>query len=186
MENSLKPQDTGQRLRELRQELGLSLRACAGRAGVAVSFLSKVEAGRASPTLMTLQKILESLDTDLGTFFRAKAAPRASRTVFPRRAMKLVQDRERKWWVAFPRRHDIRMNLTYEEYQPKTRTVESEEHVTDLCGFVIEGELTIQTGAGKPEVARPGDAFYLKAGMTHVAINRGSTPLRIVAVQTRP
>jgi len=185
MKNALTVGDMGRRIRDLRQALGLSLRECAGRACVAPSFLSKVEAGAASPTMMTLQKILESLDSDLGTFFRSESAGRTHEIVFPRKSMKLVKDRDRKWLFAFPRRREIKLIMTYEEYRPRTRMVESEEHTTDLCGFVIEGALTIETAGEAPRTARAGDAFYLRAGQAHVARNNGTTIVKMVVVQEK-
>jgi transcriptional regulator with XRE-family HTH domain len=67
-------EDVGYRIRELRQSRKLSLRALAQKSGVAVSFLSKIEAGRSSPTLATLLKILEALDTSAPEFFAIAAA----------------------------------------------------------------------------------------------------------------
>jgi transcriptional regulator with XRE-family HTH domain len=185
MKNSITPARIGQRIREIRERLGLSMRECAGRARIATSFLSKVEAGRASPTMMTLQKILESLDTDLGTFFGDSTRESSRPLVFPHRAMRLVHDRDRKWLFAFPRRRDIRMIMTCEEYRPRTRVVECEHHATDLAGFVIEGELTLEIPGQGTHRVRKNDAFYLPAHRKHFARNEGAQPLRMVAVQLR-
>jgi transcriptional regulator with XRE-family HTH domain len=185
MKNTLTTADVGRRIRDLRLALQLSMRECSSRAGIATSFLSKVESGRASPTMMTLQKILESLDTDLGTFFGEPAPAPDRPLVFPRAAMKLVKDRDRRWFFAFPRRRDIKATLTYEEYKPRTRTVESERHAHDVCGFVIEGELTLEVAGEAAQRARAGDAFYLQAGLPHVARNAGRTTLKMVVIQWR-
>ncbi len=185
MKNSLTPAHIGQRIRKLREQRELSMRECAGRAHVATSFLSKVEAGRASPTMMTLQKILESLDTDLGTFFGESTPDSSRQVVFPHRAMRLVHDRDRQWFFAFPRRRDIRMVMTCEEYRPRTRVVECEHHATDLAGFVIEGELTLEIPGQGIHRVRKNDAFYLPAHQKPFARNEGPHPLRMVAVQLR-
>ena len=185
MKNSLTPAQVGQRIRELRARLRLSLRECAARAGIAASFLSKVEGGRASPTMMTLQKILEALDTDLGAFFGGAAGESARPVVFPHRDMRLVRDRDRSWFFAFPRRRDIRLIMTCEEYRPRTRVVEWEQHATDVAGFVIAGELTLEIPGQGVHRARANDAFYLPGGRKHLARNEGPAPLRLVVVQLR-
>ena len=186
MENTTKTADLGRRLKELRRRRGLSLRGCAGKAGVAPSFLSKVEAGKASPTIMTLQKILEALGTNLGEFFAAPPPAGESRLICPRRRMKLVADRDRRWLFAFPGRDDIRAVLTCEEYRPRTKVLERERHPGDLLGLVLAGELALQTNDGAVHRARKGDAFHIPADLEHVARNGGRTRLKLAVVQLRP
>jgi transcriptional regulator with XRE-family HTH domain len=53
----------GQRLRELREQAGLSLREVAKAAGVSAPFLSDVELGRRFPTNETLALIAQKLRT---------------------------------------------------------------------------------------------------------------------------
>ncbi len=178
--------EIGKRIRALRQKMGFSMRECASRAGIAVSFLSKVEAGKASPTLMTMQKILEALEMDLGAFFGDRVGRDPRPLVFPHRAMKLAQDHDRTWCFAFPRRSDIKLTLTHEEYRPQTRVVECEHHLMDLAGLVLEGELTLEIPGEAIHRVRKNDAFYLPAGQKHMVRNEGRRPLKMVAVQLRP
>lgn len=51
----------GTRIRALREEMGLSLRALAKQASVSVGYLSKVEHGDSSPTVDMLTKLAEPL-----------------------------------------------------------------------------------------------------------------------------
>src|ERR1039458_2160435 len=97
IENGSPAIPVGGRIRELRGRLGLSLRSCAARAGVAASFLSKVESGRASPTILSLQKILEAVGTDLGSFFTEEDRQARQQIVWPRAKMRLVEDQDRRW-----------------------------------------------------------------------------------------
>jgi transcriptional regulator with XRE-family HTH domain len=71
----------GKRVRERRNELGLSLRDLGDLAGVTASFLSQVENDQVSPSLNTLQSIAKALnvpmfsllnDTPSGKIVRAK------------------------------------------------------------------------------------------------------------------
>lgn len=171
----------GERLRQLRRAQGFSMRECAAKAGVACSFLSKVERGLASPTVMTLQKLLEALDCGVADFFRNGAADlNDEKVVFPRARMRTLQDEERAWTYAFPSGADIRMELAIEEYAPETRVTEIESHPTDLCGIVLEGELTLELPGRGIERAKKGDAFYLRAGTEHIARNERKRPLRLI------
>lgn len=175
----------GKRLREVREERGFSMRELASRAGVAVSFLSKIESGRTSPTIMSLVKILEALGTDVAGFFAQRSANDELPIVFPRGGMKALEEVDRTWWYAFPSRPELKMILTYEEYAPTSRVLEQEEHKTDVCGLVLEGTLTLDVAGSGKVTARKGDAFYLRAGRRHVARNEGKKPLRLVVVQLR-
>ena len=170
------------RLRALRVELGLSLRETASRANIAPSFLSKLEAGTASPTIQSLIKVLEALGTDVVTFFGALSVDDDLPVVFPKKEMRSLEGKDRTFWYAFPGHRDVQLVLAYEEYQPGSKVREEEEHPVDLCGYVIDGVLTIELTGRENTVARKGDAFYIRAGQRHVSSNHGNKLLRLVVV----
>jgi transcriptional regulator with XRE-family HTH domain len=62
----------GPRLRTLRKERKLSLRALAARSGLSVNTLSLIEHGRTSPGVHTLQQIADQLQCPVGVFFEAR------------------------------------------------------------------------------------------------------------------
>ena len=64
--------ETGRKLRALRLRAHLSMREVARRAGVAVSYVSNLEAGRLSVTLASLRELLVALGSDLGPFLAAE------------------------------------------------------------------------------------------------------------------
>jgi transcriptional regulator with XRE-family HTH domain len=55
----------GAKVKEIRNELGLSLRVLGKRAGVSASFLSQVENDQVSPSLNTLQSIATALEVPM-------------------------------------------------------------------------------------------------------------------------
>jgi transcriptional regulator with XRE-family HTH domain len=55
------------RLRQLRDERGLSQRALAEKAGISREYLARLETGRQDPTLSTLEKIARALKVRVGT-----------------------------------------------------------------------------------------------------------------------
>ncbi len=173
----------GAKLKALREQHGLSMRELAARSDLSVSFISKIESGISSPTVVSLDKILVSLDIDLYEFFFHKPSGNpADQVHFPRGQMAFSEDPEHVWFYAFPKHPDIQMRLTYEEVNPKSRLREKETHRGDICGYVIEGELTIElAGVGVHKIAA-GDAFYVRAGRQHVATNRSDKVLKLVSV----
>src|SRR5512146_600156 len=62
----------GPRLRALRKERNLSLRALAARSGLSVNTLSLIEHGRTSPGVHTLQQIADQLHCTVGVFFEER------------------------------------------------------------------------------------------------------------------
>lgn len=69
--------DVGNRLRELRQERNLSMRAVARASGLSTNALSMIERGKASPSVSTLFKISDALNLPITTFFRAEPTQQA-------------------------------------------------------------------------------------------------------------
>lgn len=184
MDASLSKAAIASRLRKLREERDLSLRELASRAGVAVSFLSKIEAGKASPTIMSLTKILEALDVGVGAFFGGEPGGPPP-IVYKKAGMRALNEVDRTWWYAFPERPDIKVTLTYEEFEPRSAVSEIESHRTDICGYVLQGTLTLEIPDRGVLKAEKGDAFYIPAHQPHVARNEEATTLRLVALQLK-
>lgn len=178
--------ELGQRLKALREEKGLSMRELASQSGTSVSLISKIEAGKVSPTVLSLQKIVESMDIELYEFFQDGTGDDPSdRIVFPRANMAVSEDEEHTWYFAFPKHPDIGAQLSYEEYMPKTRRLEKTSHKGDILGMVLEGELTLEVNGRGTFKVRPGDAFYVKAGVAHRPINHGDAQVKLVTTQLR-
>lgn len=62
--------DVGGRLRELRQERELSMRALARESGLSANALSMIERGRTSPSVSTLYKLADAMGIPITAFFR--------------------------------------------------------------------------------------------------------------------
>ncbi len=85
--------DVGNRLRELRLERGMSMRALARASGLSTNALSMIERARTSPSVSTLYKIAEALGVPITAFFRMEPPKQTivfrkgnerSRVTFPR------------------------------------------------------------------------------------------------------
>ena len=62
--------DVGIRLRQLREERGLSIRALARQSGLSANALSLIERGRSSPSVSTLYKVAAAMGVPITTFFQ--------------------------------------------------------------------------------------------------------------------
>lgn len=70
----------GERVRLLREEHGLSQRELAQRIGSTQPAIARLEAGGVTPSLGTLEKIAEALDTALVIDFEARKRPASTPT----------------------------------------------------------------------------------------------------------
>jgi len=62
----------GQRLREVRQAAGMSLRELARRLGVSPSFVSQFETGKSQPSVATLYSLSQVLDVSIDDLFEVR------------------------------------------------------------------------------------------------------------------
>jgi transcriptional regulator with XRE-family HTH domain len=62
--------DVGRRLRELREERGVSMRALARRSGLSANALSMIERSLTSPSVSTLSKLAAAMEVPIVAFFR--------------------------------------------------------------------------------------------------------------------
>jgi transcriptional regulator with XRE-family HTH domain len=69
--------NVGRRLRELRIEHGLSIRALAAQSGLNVNTLSSIENNKTSPSVSTLQQVATALKLPINTFFEVKVLPQS-------------------------------------------------------------------------------------------------------------
>ena len=65
-------QKVGQRIRELRKELGLSQEALANEAEVDRTYVTDVEAGRRNVSLEILKRLVKALNVSFAEFFNSK------------------------------------------------------------------------------------------------------------------
>lgn len=84
MRQDLETTHVGEKIRDLRESRGQSVRTLAGAAGFSPSFISQVENGQCSPSIGSLEQIAAALDATLGEFFgggepRAKALDRKAK-----------------------------------------------------------------------------------------------------------
>lgn len=172
----------GMKFKAMREERRLSMRELASVSGVSASLISKIEAGKVSPTVMSLKKLLDAFSVDLYEFFLDKPGINpAEQIVYKKCEMPVAENDEHRWFYAFPRHPDIKAELIYKEYEPHTQLSEKENCNGDLFGYVISGELTLDVDGKGVYKVKCGDAFYLKARQAHIARNDGDKSLKLVA-----
>ncbi len=162
----------------------LSMRELAVKAGVAPSYVSGIERGRISPTIVTLRKMLNAMGGDLGSFFASEPS-QGEGCVFRRQDMRSVADKNRCYTFIFPRRKDMKLEMIEEEYTPGEKPA-FETISSDLAGYVIAGELLLEIRGKEPVKLRTGDAFYVPGGTPVRGRCFKNEPARLITVQVPP
>jgi len=175
--------DVGSRLRVLRQERGMSMRAVARASGLSTNALSMIERGRTSPSVSTLYKIADALGVPITAFFRVEI-PRQD-VVF----RKLDQRRR----VAFPRGvwDDLGGEAFTGGVEPFMLTLEPGAS-SGRFGMLHSGHELVICMAGMLEyevednryLLHPGDSLLFAAQLRHRWRNAGKSTTQAAIVLT--
>ncbi|MCS0603744.1 helix-turn-helix domain-containing protein [Streptomyces sp. LP11] len=148
----------GPGIRRRRRALELTLAEVARRAGVSVPFLSQVENGRSRPSMSSLQRIADALDTTAVQLLASAQAPRPVDVVrgdtepATRGGVRpLVRGRQRLHALEFTGDHDWGR-----EYR----------HRGDEVLYVADGSAEVEAD-GARHLLRRGDTLYCAAELPH-------------------
>jgi transcriptional regulator with XRE-family HTH domain len=174
----------GGRIRTRRQELKLSLRELADRAGLTASFLSQIERDLASPSIESLRRISEALDVPLFYFL---VEPEAKSPVVRRdRRLKLMSPEAPFTYELLTPDLNRKMEVFMAELQPGDTNIAARVlQNTEECIYVLQGQLEIQLGQ-EVHVLGPGDSVYFEGPLLRRLAARGDQTLRFISAITPP
>ena len=174
--------DIGSRIKHLRKQKVLTLEELASRSELSKGFLSQLERNLTSPSIATLDDILEALGSSLSEFFRED---KDERYVF-RKADFYVDQREThtvNWIVPNSQRH--RMEPVLIELPAGGKSFEMAPHDGEEFAYVLEGSVTLCCD-GKQFAVRKGETFYLQGKSFHYILNERKNPAKVLWVSTPP
>ncbi len=168
----------GERIRAIRQQHSLSIRALAGKCGISVNTLSLIENNRTSPSVHTLNLLAAGLGIPLVALFEE-----------PKHEQELVyQQAGRRANVRFPHGtvEKLGEGLPPLGAEPLVVTLEhDQEQAVTHSGrefmYCLEGEATCWI-AGRDYALTPGDSLLFDAGAPHRWIHTGSEPARLLVL----
>ena len=174
----------GDKLRRLRLQRGLTQAELADRCELSKSFISLLERDLTSPSLDTLSDLLETLGSDLPTFF-AKAD---EKIVFGAENIFVKEDAEGlkgmiKWLIPSAQKNQMEPILL--EMAPGGETEEDDPHEGEEFGYVLSGAIRIVLG-DRTERVRRDESFYFRPSAPHKLVNAGKAPCRVLWVSTPP
>ncbi|QIP87344.1 helix-turn-helix domain-containing protein [Streptomyces sp. Tu 2975] len=161
MKEREEPLRVGAAVRKRRRALGLTLAAVAARSGLSVPFLSQIENERAHPSMRSLQRVSDALDTSAE---RLLAASDAARTVDVVRAGDDARTTAPSDGVRALVRGQHQLHAL--EFSGEKETGREFEHRNDELLYVADGAVEVEA-EGRAYRLGPGDALFLSGGVRH-------------------
>lgn len=174
--------DIGKNLKELRLSQDLTLEELASRSELTKGFLSQVERNLTSPSISTLEDILEALGTTLSDFFK----PEKDEQVVFGQADFFVDEQEDytiEWIVPNAQKNAMEPILL--RLNPGCRSELMESHSGEEFGYVLKGSVSLILDDKRYRL-KPRETFYISGRKTHHLVNTGSTEARILWITTPP
>jgi len=174
----------GQRLKDLRNQHGLTQQELADRTELTKGYISQLERDLTVPSVPTLLDILHCLGCTPADFFSTeKKAP----VVYHKDDYFEKNDEENgnsiRWLVTDAQKNmmePVRMTLN-----PGGRTALDKAHNGEEFGYVIKGQLTLYLDE-VPHTVKEGESFYYSCSKKHQIINNGNTNAVFLWVSTPP
>lgn len=179
----------GTRLRLARQMRGLTLKALSDDAGCSESLLSKIENGKASPSLPMLHRLVEVLGINIGWMFEEagdddgivfRAGARPFIALDPlRRGEGITLERV----IPYAPGHLLQCNIHH--IDAGGESAGPIQHAGEEVGYVIVGDVELIVD-GVEHLLSAGDAFVFKSDLPHHYRNTGNQRASIFWVNTPP
>lgn len=180
----------GGRIRYARTLRGLTLKQLSNQAGCSESMLSKIECGLASPSLTTLHRIAQVLQTnvaELTTLVQTPLSPvmrAADRPVVQFNTGKSGSQNVRLERLVPPLRGQL-LQGDIHVLEPGTPSTEGIQHHGEEMGYLLQGSLSLTIGEETYQLY-PGDSFYFTSEQSHSYKNSGDQVTKVLWVNTPP
>lgn len=183
MEQEEVNQNIGRKLKDLRQRNGLTQQELADRTELTKGFISQLERGQVSPSVVTLMDLIECLGSTPAEFFKENEK---EQVVFGEKDYFTKEEENgcRREWLV-PPAQKFEMEPLRVEIGPHETLEEDKPHPGEEFGYVLAGKLNIYLG-DKVYHVKAGESFYYRTGCSHRISNPGSRPARFLWISTPP
>lgn len=175
------PPDVGARLRALRKQRSLSLRALAAACGLSANTISLVEREMSSPSVATLHRLAIALGVHIAFFFEEES--KETRLIFTQTARR---PRVRGAGVTM---ESLGSGLSGQTIEPLRIILEPGAdsgaqpvvHLGHELVYCLEGEIEYEVD-GERYLMQPGDSLLFEAPLPHRWRNPGISPASVLLV----
>jgi transcriptional regulator with XRE-family HTH domain len=175
----------GGKLKHARLVKGATLKQVADAAACSESLLSKIENGRAYPSLPTLHRIAVALGTNVAALFGSSGDEDSVVCLPEDRATYVVRGHgiRLERLISYADAHLLQSNIHW--IAPGAGLEGEIAHQGEELGYVLEGEIEL-TVDGRRFRAGVGASFHFRSELPHSYRNLGSKPARVIWVSTPP
>jgi len=183
----------GEKIKEIRQGMGISAKALASKAGISSGMLSLLESGSTQGSVETLRKIAKVLNTTIAALFAEDHE--AARN--PAHESQLVVRRDARKKISFPDPlyacellvPDLQgaIECVLVELEPQRLTDELLPHTRggEEIDFVISGTISVQLGE-KCYLLEEGDTIRFNPKTPHKIENKSDSKATYISIITPP
>jgi transcriptional regulator with XRE-family HTH domain len=181
----MSPVNVGERIRQLRLGLGLSVRALAAETGFSPSLISQVEHSRVMPSIGSLERIAMALGVSLSTFF-AEPETHSDGLVRANARQKLTSTWSPVSIEALrPMKGAGMLEPVLIVMEPGGRSGKfPTAHAGEKFVLVLDSEVTLTLGDEVHEL-RSGDAITFASAIPHQLENTGAGPAHVMTITVR-
>ena len=175
--------EIGVKIKQLRQQRGLTQEELASRTELTKGFISQLERDLTSPSIATLMDILEALGTDVASFFRESAD---ESVVYSADDMFVKEEADGytiQWLVTNAQKNALEPILV--TMPAGLSGAEDDPHEGEEFGYVLTGSVTLVLGSKRYRIKK-GGSFYFRPTRLHYLVNAGKAEARILWVSTPP
>lgn len=174
--------DIGLRIKALRLKNNLTLAELAARCELTTGFLSQLEHNVSSPSIQTLENIIEALGSTLKDFF---AETEETKLVFKKDDFyeHETNDFTIKWIVPDAQKREMEPIII--NINPHCKSIVIRPHNGEEFGFVLKGRAKLIYGKKELSI-NAGQTFYLEGNRTHYIENKTDDIVSILWVSTPP
>ncbi len=171
----------GKKLRNLRLRNNLTQAELADRCELSKGFISQLESDQTSPSLSTLEDVLNSLGTSFRDFFSEES----EKIVYTDEdvCVREFDGYTVHWLVADSQKNDMEPIIV--TIESGAQSMADDPHSGEEFGYVLAGNITLYIGDSKYRVKK-GESFYYSASKPHRIENTGKLPAKVLWISTPP
>jgi transcriptional regulator with XRE-family HTH domain len=177
----------GERIRNRRESLNIQINNLANTIGVTPSLISQIERAKAFPSIITLKKIADALQTTVGALI-GENETYSQNPVVKFSEKKIVQTNEQGATLYLLSNHDQQKLM--EPYLFIFPYESNSDNLTSLMPgqsfyYVLKGNIKIDMEFQDFKLI-DGDSFYFNSGHKHTISNIGKTEAMLLWISTNP
>ena len=174
----------GKRVRQLREQNGLTLEELASRTELTKGFLSQLERNLASPSISTLEDIVEVLGVSLADFFREEEK---RQIVFTDQDYSIDERDEMTITYLVPNGQQNQMDPLLLRLAVGGSSQTIAPHEGEEMGYVLQGRVALKNLSSlETRTLKKGETFYIRGDSRHCLENKGRTEAVILWISTPP